>query len=188
MYSKLADLINNYQNITASTIFIAGDFNSKVGKTTGNESYLGQYSRGRRNNSGQCLIDFCEIHQLFIANSAFQHKASHITTWEQHREDKKTGKMIHIYNQIDFVLVKSRQKNTLIDARAYSGTNVNSDHRLVLTRLHIEPYKLFINTNRSHQKRYNLPLLTNNHQIRTQYQQSITNKLKDLKLDNTHPQ
>ena len=62
---------------------LARDFNAKVGKQRHTEiSCSGKFSRGRTNNSGKTLIDFCSINYLFISNSAFQHPARHITTWE----------------------------------------------------------------------------------------------------------
>lgn len=77
LYTDLGNLISEFTK-AASLVLIAGDFNAKVGKRSGNEECLGRYSRGKRNNSGQTLVDFCNIHNLFI--SAFQHPARHITT------------------------------------------------------------------------------------------------------------
>ena len=32
------------------------------------------------------LVDFCAIKNIFISNAVFQHKAAHITTWENNNE------------------------------------------------------------------------------------------------------
>ena len=41
-------------------VFIYGDFNAKIGKRQEGEECMGRYTRGRRNTSGQTLVDFCE--------------------------------------------------------------------------------------------------------------------------------
>ena len=46
-------------------MYYAGDFNAKVVKNNTNINCLGKYSRGKRNASGETLIDFCEINNLF---------------------------------------------------------------------------------------------------------------------------
>ena len=79
--------INSDRTTKTSLLIIAGDFNAKVGKTKG-EQCLGSYSRGTRNTSGQTLVNFCNLHNLFITNSSFKHPARHITTWENTRINK----------------------------------------------------------------------------------------------------
>ena len=78
MYERLSDLINKFKSKPNSINIIVGDFNAKVGKTEGVEYCLGNHSRGRRNNPGQMLINFCDVNSLFIANSAFDHSARHL--------------------------------------------------------------------------------------------------------------
>ncbi|GFN94789.1 craniofacial development protein 2 [Plakobranchus ocellatus] len=63
-YNDLQTLIDSLPNNTL--IIFAGDFNSKVGKRSGEESCLGNYSRGFRNENGENLVDFCEKNKLFI--------------------------------------------------------------------------------------------------------------------------
>ena len=90
MYTEIGEPITKLKNdekTKTSPLLLAGDFNSKVGISQG-EACLGSFSRGRRNTSGQALIDFCNIHNLFISNSSFKHPAKHITTWQQIRVNK----------------------------------------------------------------------------------------------------
>ena len=148
LYADLGDAVASIKNSSdtkTSLLLIAGDWNAKVGKSTGNEPCLGSWSRGRKNNSGQALIDFCNNHNLFITNSAFQHPARHITTWENTRINKRTNTVTHFFHQIDYILCEAKHTSTLINARSYAGTSVNSDHRLVVTNMSIAPYQLFKN-------------------------------------------
>ena len=69
--------------ISAPSTITARDFNAKIGKRNGSENCIDQLLRGRRNNSGFKLSEFCEINIKVIASSCFQHPAKHITTWPQ---------------------------------------------------------------------------------------------------------
>ena len=71
--------------ISASSTIIAGDFNTKIKKRNGSENCTDQCSRGRRNDSGFKLVEFCEVNNKVIVNSCFHHPAKPITTWSQKR-------------------------------------------------------------------------------------------------------
>ena len=47
-------------------------FNAKIGKSNVKNPSIGRYSRERRNASGEELVDFCNINNLFITSSAFR--------------------------------------------------------------------------------------------------------------------
>ena len=132
IYAKVEKLIEEFSKITTSITLIAGDFNAKVGKSTNEEQCLGKYSKGKRNESGQIFIDFCEKNNLFVCNSAFQHPSRHITTWSQQRIEKKTNTVKVIYNQIDYILMNKTNIQNMTNARSYAGTETFSDHRLVI--------------------------------------------------------
>ena len=84
-------LKNFYNDVSAvldelvflSFVFLTVDWNTKVGKKIkqyASDNCIGRFARSVQNNSGQHLVDFCAINNLFISISAFQHKAAHITT------------------------------------------------------------------------------------------------------------
>ena len=80
--------------------------------------------------------------KFFITNSAFKHKAAHITTWEATRINKTNNTIKHIYNQIDYVICPADQKCNLKNARSYNGMSTFSDHRIVLTSIDVQMYKI----------------------------------------------
>ena len=79
MYTELTTLYNDLRT-KSKLVYLAGDFNSKVGINNDNTPCLGKYSKGKRNSNGEHFIDFCNINGLFISNSAFCHPSRHITT------------------------------------------------------------------------------------------------------------
>ena len=81
MYLQLNDLVEEFQK-EKELVFFTSDFNAKVGRNDGTTECLVKYSRGIRNVSGQCLIDFCKARDLYVANSPFEHKADHISPQE----------------------------------------------------------------------------------------------------------
>ena len=176
MYVQLTDLVNNMNNLSTSMLFITGDFNAKVGTSTGIEQCLGRYSRGRRNNSGETLVQFCDANGLFICNSAFRHPARHITTWSQHKKDSKSDKMISVFNQIDYIVCNRNQAHTMTDARSFAGTETSSDHRLVVTRIRINWPNIYRKFNKqTGVKRYNTDKLIENPE---RYRQMLDQKMQ----------
>ena len=128
LYTELRNLVVDYKK-HRSLVLAAGDFNAKIGKSsTRIENCIGD-----RNINGQMLVDFCEIHQLFVGNSSFQHRPCHKTTWQNIRN--VNNKIVSISTQIDYILCPRQQKHTLVDARSYAGKHVNSDHRLLVCRM-----------------------------------------------------
>ena len=177
-YTQLSDLVNSFSNLSTSMTFVAGDFNAKIG-TRIDEQCMGHFSRGRRNNSGEMCLNFCEMNQLFVCNSAFRHPARHITTWERKYYDKTTKNKITSYHQIDYILIKQNQKRILTDSRSYSGTETYSDHRLVVTRLDAKWFKIYKTMPKLHQstKRFNTAQLTTSIETKQQYQNLLREKL-----------
>ena len=124
---------------SSAIVLFAGDFNAKVGKKSdARETCCGRHGRGKRNLSGQSLIDFCHVNDLFICNTAFQHNTRHVTTWTGHRRDGASGATVPVYNQIGYMLCKSTQRRLLLDSRSYGRCTLSSDHRLVVARLDLQ--------------------------------------------------
>ena len=168
-----------------SHLYICGDFNSKIGKRQPADTWacLGRWSRGMRNENGEALLFFAENQGLTIANSCFQHKARHMTTWEGSIKPKK-GESVPVYNQIDYILCRFKQH--LKDCRAYSGTIMSSDHRLLIAKVFLEKVHRY----RQHGGRtatFDVAPLTRDAEVRQRYQEEVT-KLLDTKQTLTWPQ
>ncbi|XP_072021774.1 craniofacial development protein 2-like [Amphiura filiformis] len=74
VYEEINELLNQDK---ANHTIIMGDFNTKVGKkTNSNETMLGKYGVGERNERGDRLLEFTESKNLKIMNTFFKKKES----------------------------------------------------------------------------------------------------------------
>ena len=108
-----------------------GDFNAKVGQEDGIwRDVIGVFGVGVRNNNGQRLLEFFAEHRLCVTNTIFNQKQEHKTTWTS--PDGATK------NLIDYVIVNSARKSSILDTRVYRGCKVPSDHMLVIPKLRVK--------------------------------------------------
>ncbi len=160
-----------------SHLYICGDFNSKVGQRQPEDTWacLGRWSRGKRNENGEALLSFAEQQGLTIANSCFQHKARHLTTWEGSIKPKKGESVpVPVYNQIDYILC--RHKQHLQDCRAYSGTILTSDHRLLIAKVLMEKVHRYCQPGGT-TATFDVAPLARDEAVRHQYQEEVTKLL-----------
>ena len=132
-FSDLTDVTSSCRS--SALFYIAGDFNAKLGMQHDKETFMGRHTRGTRNINGTALAHFLDAHGLFACNTSFTHPARHQTTWQGVRRDTVTDQMVKIFNVIDYIICRQSQKALLQDFRSYFGTTVESDHRLVITRI-----------------------------------------------------
>lgn len=116
---------------------VMGDFNSKIGEGAVDET-VGSFGLGERNERGDRLVQFCQEEQLVITNTFFKLPPRRLYTWTSPAHSPE-----HIVrNQIDFVLVNKRFKNSFKSAKTYPGADVNSDHNPVVAIIHTKMKKL----------------------------------------------
>ena len=77
------------------------------------------------NHNGAALLDFSAFNKLKITNSFYRHKDIHKFTWEA----RGTGSII------EYVIINDRLKNNIEDARVFRGSEIDSDHKLVESKL-----------------------------------------------------
>uniref|UniRef100_A0A8D8VC16 Craniofacial development protein 2 n=1 Tax=Cacopsylla melanoneura TaxID=428564 RepID=A0A8D8VC16_9HEMI len=132
---KDEDLIEKfYEQITDLTktipkhemLLIMGDFNAKIGKGRIGE-HIGNFGLGERNDRGERLSMFAVEQDLIVTNTFFQHHPRRLYTWKSN--DKVTR------NQIDFLLINRRFRNSITDIKTYPGADVQSDHNPLVASL-----------------------------------------------------
>ena len=161
-------------------LFIAGDFNAKIGKDKEGDTYIGRFSKGKRNSNGHTIIELREEKKLFVSNSAFDHPSRHQTPWiGQIRE-----KSLNFFNQIDYILCQKRNKHLLTNARSCAGTLFTSDHKLVKASFKVEKHKLC--RKEQHSKRTpkpNIAAIVNKEESQRRYQNTLDSKLSKITSD-----
>lgn len=112
-----------------------------------NETIVGPYDLGRRNDRGGRMVEFCSRYRLIVANTWFQHHPHRRYTWRAPGDLKRY--------QIDYILVKERFRNQVKDCRSYAGPDIDSGHNMVLAECNFKLNKW----NRRECRRWNLEKL-----------------------------
>ena len=82
----------------------------------------------------QCSLAFLKRTACLLATPLFN--TLHVkTTWQGQYRDATNGTIVPIYNTIDFVICRQSHKSLLTDSRAFAGTLLDSDHRLLIAQL-----------------------------------------------------
>jgi hypothetical protein len=109
---------------------VMGDLNAKVGNDkTGIERGIGKYGCGTINDNGERLVDLCGTNNLVIGGTIFPHREIHKLTWiSPNGRDK---------NQIDHIItcINEKWRRSLQDVRVMRGTDVASNHHLVVANI-----------------------------------------------------
>ena len=71
-------------------------------------------------------MEFCKRNKMMAANTWFQQEKRRSYTWKQPGELRRY--------QLDYILVPQRYRNSVKNAKAYPGADVDSDHNLVVMR------------------------------------------------------
>lgn len=116
---------------------VMGDFNAKVGQGKV-EGYVGDYGLGERNDRGDRLVQFCQEKDFIVSNTMFQLPPRRLYTWKSPAD--KTDHIVR--NQIDYVLISRRHRNTVKSLKTYPGTDIGSDHNPLVAKLCIKLKKL----------------------------------------------
>uniref|UniRef100_A0A8D8LPD3 Craniofacial development protein 2 n=1 Tax=Cacopsylla melanoneura TaxID=428564 RepID=A0A8D8LPD3_9HEMI len=118
-------------------LLVMGDFNSKIGQGS-NGLNVGQYGLGERNERGDRLIQFCTEKDLIITNTYFKLPPRRLYTWTspQHRKDNI------VRNQIDFILINKKFRNSIKSAKTYPGADIRSDHNPVIIEMKVKLKKI----------------------------------------------
>jgi hypothetical protein len=105
---------------------IIGNWNSVVG----DESYRnigGPRDLGRKNHGGQMLINFCERNGLIVTNTWFRKPKRRLYIWKAPGDRSR--------HQLDYVLVKHRFRNSVKVVQTLPGTDIGSDHNLLVAKI-----------------------------------------------------
>ncbi|KAE8654891.1 Detected protein of unknown function [Hibiscus syriacus] len=104
-------------------VFIGGDFNGYVGRATdGYDGVHGGFGFSSRNEEGRTLLEFATIHDMVVPNSFFNKRDVNLITF--HSGGHCT--------QIDYILVRNRDRWAYIDYKVFPKEACVSQHRLLV--------------------------------------------------------
>ncbi|XP_047471495.1 craniofacial development protein 2-like [Penaeus chinensis] len=133
-----------YENLCATLlkvppkdqVILLGDFNARVGSDyEAWPSCLGKLNVGKVNENGQRLLEFCTRLNLCVANSFFQTKPQNKVSWRHPRSKH--------WHQLDLVLVRRSNLNSIKVVRSYHSADCDTDHLLVCCKVKLSPKKIF---------------------------------------------
>ena len=158
---------------------VMGDLNAKVGEGADLECGIGLHGHGKRNARGEMLAAFCKANSLTITNTLFSHPQRRRYTWISPLDTSR--------HQIDYIMVNSTYKNTVINSRSRPGADADTDHMLVTAKLRLKAIK----SDKSEGPiKFNIdklkdPVIKQMFEIETQNR--FDTLLKDWSLDEVHP-
>ena len=123
-YDQLLNVIKPSKNHDMNVIL--GDFNAKVGSAKV-PSVAGPFGLGRKNKSGELLIQFCKENKFVIKDTCYKMSPQRLCTWKS-PQDTATNP---VRNQIDYkILMNKRFQNSITRTAAYPG----ADHNPVIAK------------------------------------------------------
>ena len=123
-YEELNKMLKQVKS--TDVIMVIGDMNAKIGKGKVDD-IVGPHGLGERNASGERFLCFLIEKNLVIANTLFEQPNRLLYTW------KSPGDVTR--NQIDFILVRKRFRNSIRWCKTYPGADIGSDHNPVVAKI-----------------------------------------------------
>ena len=79
------------------------------------------------------LLELCSYHKLSISNTFFNTKPHHRVSWMHPRS--------HHWHQLDLIIIRRAQLQSVLTTRSYHNTDCDTDHSLVHTKVRLRPKK-----------------------------------------------
>jgi hypothetical protein len=93
-------------------LFIRGDFNGHVGSTrVGFDGVHKGFGYGSRNQEGEGILNFVLAYDLFVANTLFRKRVSHLVTFSSGQH----------CSQIDFIIARRKDRHACLDCKVIPG-------------------------------------------------------------------
>src|SRR6476661_6079280 len=127
------DRVNIKKQKGTDNVIVMGDFNAVVGESK-EDRVVGKFGLGKRNDRGESLIEFYKSQHLVITNTWFEQEKRRRYTW-------KSPGDLRTY-QIDYILVRQRNRNSAKSSWSYTGADVHSDQNPVAMRLKLKLKKI----------------------------------------------
>jgi hypothetical protein len=106
---------------------IGGDLDGHVGSIrVGFDGVHGGFGYGSRNQEGEGILNFALAYDLFVVNTLFRKRVSHLVTFSSGQH----------CSQIDFILTRREDRHACLDCKVIPGECVVPQHKLVVADFH----------------------------------------------------
>jgi hypothetical protein len=140
-YNATQILINrNFNIISSYTSFVSEFqllhfFNIINSTRVGFDGVHGGFGYGSRNQEGEGILNFALAYDLFVTNTLFRKRVSHLVTFSSGQH----------CSQIDFILARREDRHSCLDCKVIPGECVVPQHKLVVAdfrfRIHFQRSK-----------------------------------------------
>uniref|UniRef100_A0A8D8SN59 Craniofacial development protein 2 n=1 Tax=Cacopsylla melanoneura TaxID=428564 RepID=A0A8D8SN59_9HEMI len=129
-----ADLKKVREKLCSQEItIIMGDWNAKIGEGK-EDKIVGAFGLGDRNERGDRLLEFCKEANHCIMNTFFKLPKRRLYTWTAPGHNPT-----HIIrNQIDYITINARYRNSVKGVKTYPSADINSDHNILIADLKLK--------------------------------------------------
>uniref|UniRef100_A0A8D8Q762 Craniofacial development protein 2 n=1 Tax=Cacopsylla melanoneura TaxID=428564 RepID=A0A8D8Q762_9HEMI len=172
MYDQIQNILKKLPKHELNIVM--GDFNAKVGKGR-DGTHIGSHGLGERNDRGDILSTFAAENNLIILNTFFQLPNRRLYTWTSPRDN---GRDIWIRNQIDYIMVNQRYRNSFTSVKTYPGADIKSDHNPLVGEYRIKFKKIL----KKDTPRHNIRLLKSR-LVKNQVSKALNDKCRQLKIE-----
>ena len=104
-------------------VIICEDVNAHIGRISeGFKNTHGGFGYGQKNDDGERTLEVAQSLDLIFANTLFKKKEEHLVTY-------KSGGST---SQIDFILVKRKDRKEILNCKVIPGEDLTKQHRLIV--------------------------------------------------------
>jgi hypothetical protein len=109
--------------LISEKLFILTDLNGYVGSTiVGFDEVYESFGYGSRNQKEEGILNFALAYNLFVMNTLFRKKVSHLVTFSNDQ----------YCSQIDFILARREDKHAYLDCKVIPEECVVPQHKLMV--------------------------------------------------------
>ncbi|EYC22247.1 hypothetical protein Y032_0017g3239 [Ancylostoma ceylanicum] len=127
-YEDLEQYVHSIED--EEVLLLGGDLNGHIGEEReGFDRWHGGYGYGTRNEEGQRILEFAAMSDLVIAKRQFRKRKSHLVTFTSGGRE----------TQIDFWMLRRRDRNILVDTKVIPSDHFAAQHHLLVMDLKIWP-------------------------------------------------
>lgn len=151
---------------------IMGDLNAKVGQGR-EDKVVGDFGLGIRNERGDRFVEFCRDNNLCIMNTFYKLPKRRLYTWKHPSDSPEKP----VRNQIDYITINERYRNSVQAVKTFPGADVPSDHVLLVARFKLRLKKV---ERKQPSKKLNVDYIRDNHEV---IMNTLENKCEEKILD-----